>query len=399
MRTSFSSQRTKWLPKALPMGMLVALSIPAHAAWIDTPNVRDGLQFGIFASVNPSVSQVSNKFYYTLGDPRIYGQTGTIAQTLADKDRLDSDRRIRQNGTDDAFLQLAARQVLTKDLTLSGSVGLGYDKDSHRNYGALWGLSLNTKDGLRLTVADGYSRLPVRQTNVDNIIQNRGSNISVESTHIPDLTLNAYHMFAVSSNVNDNSIGGWHKSNGASAKYVFDFSPRDKLTVAAGGTHSTGHKTPRYVNTPSKGSAYMGSVGYQHKDLNVAFDYGKQKVKYNGGWVDNLNTTVYGVKAAYDITPRLTGTVSYSHKTDDNTKPIDLQFLIDGDFGVNNYDAFPVFDKVKQDRYKLGLDYQLYKGIEINASVEDIRTRNYVVEGEFSKRERIEATAGVSLSF
>lgn len=381
------------------MGLLVALSMPAHSLWIDTPNVRDGLQFGVFTTINPELTHTSNKFNYTLGDPRIYGQSGTIAQVLADQDRQDADRRLRADGVHDGAVQFAVRQVLTKDLTLRANAYLSYDKNSHYNHGALWGVSLDIDDFGDITVGDGWTRLPVRQTDVDNLVQNRGTNIGIEYTDIPDLTLTGYHMFTNSNDVNDPRQGGWHKSNGVSAKYEFDFAPRNNLTVAAGTTRSTGHRSPYYTNHASKGKSYMGSVGYQYNNLTIAVDYGKSSNKYNDVWADTIKTRVYGIKTTYDITPRLTGTLSYAHKLADNTKPINLNFLINSGLGVENSSIFPVFDKTKQNRYKAGLDYQLYKGITISGSVEQQRTTNYVTEGKFSERKRLHTTVGARFSF
>lgn len=232
MRINFSPFTCQWLPKTLPVCLLAVLSMPAHSTWIDTPNVRDGLQFGIFATVNPKITHTSNKFHYTLGDPKIYGDTGTMAQVLADQDRQDADRRLRADGVEDGFLQLATRQTLTKDLTLVGSVAVFYNEEGHYNYGSLWGATLLVDGKGSMTVGDGWTRLPVRQTDANNIIQNRGTNIAVEYTQIPDLTLSAYHMFTASSDVNDPQVSGWHKSHGASAKYVFDLAPRNKLTLS-----------------------------------------------------------------------------------------------------------------------------------------------------------------------
>lgn len=381
------------------MGLLVALSMPAHSLWIDTPNVRDGLQFGIFANVNPELTYTSNKFNYVLGNPRIYGRSGTIAQVLADQDRQDSDRRLKADGVHDAAVQFVARQVLTKDLTLRSNAYLTYDKDGHRNHGALWGVALDIDDFGSIAVGDNWTRLSGRQTDANNLIQNSGTHIGIEYTDIPDLTLNAYHMFAVSRNVDDPNSNGWHRSHGISAEYEFDFAPRNKLTVAAGSTRSTGHKDPNRAYFASKGKSYMGGFSYQHNDLTLAADYGKSRNRYNDSWIGTLNTKVYGIKATYEFTPRLTGMLSYARKQDNNSKPIDLQFLIANEFGVENIPAFPVFSRVKQNRYKAGLDYQLYKGVTISSSVELQQTTNYVVEGKFSERDRLYGTLGARFSF
>ncbi|MDO4222459.1 MAG: hypothetical protein Q4D05_00300 [Acinetobacter sp.] len=393
------SLSAQWLPKALTASVLAVLSMPAYSLWIDTPNVRDGLRFGAFVTINPQLTHTSNKFTYTLGDPRIYGTEGTIAQVLADQDRKDSDGRLRGDGVNSGFIQLVANQALTKDLNIHGSVAVDYNKDGYYNYGALWGLGLEVRRFGSFTVGDGWTRLPVKKTDATNIIQNRGTNVAIEYTAIPNLTLAGYHMFTAASDVNNNRVSGWHRNHGVAAEYVFDFAPRKQLTVAAGAARGKGHQNPYYVDTIIKGTSYMGSVSYQHNDLTLAVDYGKGRNTYNGIFIDDMDTTVFGAKATYEITPRIKGTLSYAREVDDNSKPISLDFLIDNGFGVDNWANFPVFDKTIQDRYKVGLDYQLYSRVKLSASVEKQRTRNYVTEGEFSQRDRLYSSVGASFGF
>ena len=388
-----------WSIKVLSASLLATLSMSAHSAWIDTPNVRDGLQLGIFTSVRPQLTHTSNKFNYTLGDPRIYGQTGTIAQVLADQDRQDADRRLRASGTNRASVNLSARQVLTKDLTLRGNVLLSYNPNSYANHGALWGVGLEIHKFGDITIGDEYTRLPVGETDADNLTEQNGTNIAVEYTKVPNLTLAGYYMFANSSDIYNPRRDGWHRSNGIGAKYEFNVAPRKKLTIASGMSRSNGHKSPFYNDSASKNKSYMGTVGYQYNNLAIDFDYGKAEGRYNGEWADTINSTVYGIKATYDITPRLKGTLSYAHRTDDNTKPIGIDFLIDNKFSVDNNPYFQTFDKIKENRYKVGMSYQLYKGVSFNASVENQRTDNYVTEGKFSERNRLHTAVGANFSF
>lgn len=389
--------RFKSAIKFLPLSMLAALAMPAHSLWVSTPNVRDGLKLYVGGNVSPTIGTTSNKFRYTIADPAIYGPEGTLEQVLADQDRQDADRRLRAEGTDDAAIELYVSQVLTKGLSLNGSTYLSYNKNSSTNYGALWGLSLDfgsSGDLGRVTVGDGWTRLPVKQTDVDNIIQNRGKNIFVRYTGIPDLTLAGYHMFSASNDVNDPAAYGLHKSNGVSADYQFDFGARKNLTLAAGYTRSEGNKNPRYVDDVAKGKSYLVGANLQHNNLKLGLDYGQRENTYNGAWWDTLKTEVYGIKATYEITPRLTGTLSYAHKTDSNSKPVSLQTLVAQRSVESSF-----FEKVKQDRYLAKLNYQLYKNISLNGEISNTRTKNYVTEGEFSRRDRLSASLGASFSF
>lgn len=393
-----SSSKFKVAIKFLPVSVLAALAMPAHSLWIDTPNVRDGLNLYIGGSANPKISTTSNKFRYTMANPAIYGENGTLEQVLADQDRQDADRRLRAEGAHDAGIELYASQVLTKKLTLSGSTYLTYDQDASRNHGALWGVSLDFGsfgELGRITVGDSWTRLPVRQTDVDNIIQNRGRNVSARYTGIPDLTISGYYLFNASSDQNDRYAHGLHKSNGISADYKFDFGARKNLTLAAGYTKSNGNKNPYYVDDVIKGNSYLLGVGFQHNDLKVGLDYGERTNTYNGVWWNDLESKVYGVKATYELSPRLTGTLSYAHKTDNNSKPISFDYIAQN----RSVNESMVFDKVKQDRYIAKLDYKLYKNISVNGEITNTRTKNYVTEGEFSRRDRLSASVGASFSF
>lgn len=391
--------RLKPIVKFLPLSMLVALAMPAHSMWLSTPNVRDGLKMYIGGSVNPSFSNTSNEFNYTMANPAIYGPTGTLEQVLADQDRQDADQRLKAEGTNDAGIELYTTQVITKDIDLSASTYLSYDQNSSINYGALWGVSLDFGshgDIGRVTIGDGWTRLPVKQTDVDNIVQSTGKNISARYTRIPNLTLSGYHLFSASGDVNDRYSFGLHKSNGISADYEFDFGARKNLTVAAGFSKSKGHENAYYAQDIIKGDAYLLGASLQHNDLKLGLDYGQRKNTYNGVLWNDLKTEVYGVKATYEITPRLTGTLSYAHKTDNNSKPVSFQTLVNGRKSVNEAS---LFEKVKQDRYIAKLDYKLYKNISLKGEVSNTRTKNYVAEGEFSRRSKLTTSVGASFSF
>ncbi|WP_323841205.1 MULTISPECIES: hypothetical protein [unclassified Moraxella] len=390
--------KLKSTSKFLFISILAALAMPAHSVWISTPNVRDGLQLYVGGSVNPRLSTTSDKFNYTMADPAIYGKDGTLADVLADQDRKDADERLKAEGLDDAGIELYVTQALTKKLKLGGTTYLYYNQNSSTNYGALWGVSLDFGsfgELGRVTVGDGWTRLPVKQTDVDNILQSRGTNISARYTKIPNLTLAGYHLFNASPDVNSRYQFGLHKSSGVSAGYEFDFGARNNLTLAAGYTKSEGHKDPYYAEEISQGESYLVGIGLQDNNLKLGLDYGQRNNKYNGFWWDNLNTKVYGVKATYEFTPRLSGTLSYAHKTDTNGKAVSFKDLAKH----QNVNEAQFFEKVKQDRYLAKLEYQLYKNISLNGEVSNTQTKNYVTEGEFSKRDRLYTSVGASFSF
>lgn len=403
----------KFAHKLLSICVLAAFAMPAYSVIIDQPAVKEGKRFGIFASVNPSFSHASERFTYTMANPSIYGPTGTLEQVLKDQDRHDTDEQVKFDGLNTAQIEMYSSTRLTKKLVLSGSVLLfGNAERSMGNYGAYWGASLDFGDygelgrisagGINNGLRVGKTSLPMLNT-----LNDSGTNISGRYTGIPDLTLSAYHMLAQSADVTNRRSTGWHGSNGVAAEYKFDFAPRHNFTIAAGTSLSKGHEMPAVWNDRAKGKAYMTGLAYEYGDAKVALDYGKRKDSYNGVYVDDIKTETYGIKLDYEITPRLSANLSYGHKGTENTKPISYSDWESFGLGVGyrNNDRSRtnieerLFNTTKQDRYGVGLTYDIYKGISINASVSNLKTRNYVQEGEFTRRERLDTSIGASFSF
>lgn len=386
----------KSVVKVLPLSLLAVAAMPAHSLWIDTPNVRDGLQFNIYNSVYPRVSTTSDKLTYVLGDPALYGANGTLEQVLRDQGRKENDERARLQGTSSLATQFVGRQAINKDWTAVGTIYLQYNPNSTRNWGAPWGISL-ASNAATVALGTTFAGLDVGQTDADSVLAESGTAVSVEYTDIPNFTVNAFHMLTQSSDNNDRTEFGWHKNNGLSASYTFNFAPRNELKVAAGATISKGHDSPWYVNQTGKAKGYMGSVSYQYGNLKLAADYGESEEKFNGVWFDELNTKSYGVKATYKFTPRLTSSLSYSHLTADNTKPVTLAEIAGRRIGLNDERYF--FDKTKKDRYKFETSYNVWRGIDVIGSVENAETRHYVAEGQLTERKALTTTAGARFTF
>lgn len=380
-------------PKVISLYVLAAMSMPAHSLSLDT---KEALTFGIYTTVSPTISQESNRFTYVYGDPAIYGASGTIAQMLADQDRQDSDERARLANTNRASAEIYVNQALTKTLSFGGSTLLQFNPDGSNHWGSPWGLTLRAKNLGNITVGDLWTRLRVGQTSADDVLSTSGTNVRVDITRIPGVTLTGYHMLTAADDVDNPRDGGLHKSNGISASYEYSFAPRRTVKVAAGVAKSEGHPNPFYVNTARTAEAKMASVSYQHQDVKLAFDFGEKEEEFNGLWFGKINTDVVGVQLDYEITPRLTTTFNYSRKTSDNNQPVELNQLLRSGRGVNET---LFFDKVEQDRLGASVKYQLYKGVSLIGSAEQTKTRNYLTSGEFSKREQLKYNAGVRFSF
>ncbi|UYZ70839.1 porin [Moraxella bovis] len=396
------ARQLRWI---VPMSVLALFAMPAHAAMLETPSVKDGLSLGIYGSINPNFSTESNKFNYTYGDPRIFGTNGSVADVLANQDRKDSDEQLRLNGLNWGSVEFYASQRLTPKITANSSILIEASESDSRNQGAYWGAWFDFgtygEQG-RLSVGSRFNRLGVSQTGLGmlNTMNDTGTNINARYTGVPNLTLSAYHMLTQSADVNNRRALGWHHSDGVSAKYDFDFAPRKTLTLAGGYSRSKGHDDMAYYDVAEKADAYLLGVGFRHNDWMVGLDYGEREESYNGYVTSGVDKKVYGAKVDYEFTPRLKGTLSYGHSHSKNNSPAPFERMVD--FGrLEPYSGTEAlfFDKVEQDRYSVGLQYELYKGITLNGSVTNLKTTNYVTEGEFSNREQLTANIGASFSF
>lgn len=383
--------------KLLPASLLLAMAMPAHSVWIDQPGVKNGLQFNIYNSVYPRVSTTSNKFTYVYGDPALFGAAGTLEQVLANQDRKDSDERYRLVGMSALNTQFVARQVLNKDWTAVANLYIAYNPNGANNWGVPWGMGMAYKRDAYFTIGNTNPGIGVSKSDADSLLNNNGTYFTAEYTGLRDLTVTASHSLTAADDVRDASDFGWRKNNGLSVEYDFNFAPRNVLTVGLAGTRSRGHNSPWYTNQPAKNDAYMASLAYQYGDLTLGADYGKGQEKFNGAWFDELDKTSYGVKATYKFTPRLTGSLSYSHLEADNNKPVAFQDLINRRISLNESRYF--FDKTTSERYRAEASYNVWRGISLIGSVENAKNRHYIAEGEFAKRETLTATAGARFTF
>ncbi|MFB6349125.1 porin [Moraxella sp. ZJ142] len=391
---------------AISASALALAVMPAHAMYLQIPSVKNGLTLGIYGTVNPEFSTRSNKFNYTYGDPEIFGENGSIADVLANQDRKDSDEQLRLDGLNTGTIQFYASQKLTPKITANSSLVVEARENSASNWGAYWGVGFDFGSFGELGSINigGYNNgLGVSQTGLGllNTLNDSGTNINASYTGIPNLTLSAYHMLTQSADINDNKDTGWHHSDGASAKYEFDFAPRKTLTLAGGYARSKGHDSSYYYDAAQKADAYLLGVGFNYNNWKVDLDYGKRQETYNGVATSGIDKTTYGAKLNYEFTPRLKGTLSYGRSNSKNDRPADFAKLLDLNAGLEPYSSAEavVFNRVKKERYSAGLQYKLYKGVTLNGTVSDLRSTNYITEGEFSNRKQLTTNVGVSFSF
>lgn len=392
--------------KLLPACVLAVMVMPAHSVFIDQPNVKNGLRFYAGTSLSPAFTTASRKFTYTYGDPSIYRGTSAqqIEQMFADQDKKLTDNELRLSGMSGGYIELYGAQAIHKDLTVSASVLLDGGEGGIGNYGAYWGLTADYDRVGRLTVGGRNNGLGVGKTGIGmlNTLNDSGMNIVARYTRIPDLTITGYHMFNQSADLRNDRDSGWHKSNGLSAQYTFSPSSQQRVTMALGGSRSKGHNNPYYFDAVSKADAYMAGLSYRYNKAILSADYGIRNEKYNGALIDEIDVKTYGAKLDYEFTPRLTANISYAHRGAQNNRPISFNdWLAWGLRGADQRDYIEskLFNEVKQDRYSAGLSYKLWENVSLNGSVTSLQTKNYLTEGQFSKREELTTSIGASFNF
>lgn len=383
----------------------------AHAAWLDN-NLRDGLQFSIGATISPTLTQRSSKFTYLYGDPSIYGPNGSLEQVLKDQDKRETDERMRLDGQESVMAYISAQQMLTRDIRIFGSVGLWATPNTASRRGYSFGATINhNKIGsLGINTSSAFSTSRIATSRTYTALDTAGSAVSASYTAIPNLTVSAYHAFPESGDTRSEYDVGLHSGYGVAASYNFDFAPRHQLTIGAGHTKGERHVEVigdratdpwgRVTSTAKEKEATALGFSYQLNDWKLSVDGGKAEEYFNGHFYNRTKTDNYGVRIDYEVTPRISTYASYgkrkSKKTPTEGNQLSYENLINNNLGVNES---LVFDQVKQDRYTLGAEYDLYHNITLQGSVSGTKTKNYVTEGAFSKRETLNYQAGVSFNF
>ena len=398
------------------------VSTTASAAWLDN-NLRNGLQLGISGTVGPSLAKNTDKFTYLYGDPGIYGANGTMANVFADQDRRDTDERTRLSGLDSASVYFSANQMLTRDVSVYGTVGLWMTPSESSRRGYSYGATItHSKIGsLGVNSNSAFATANIATSGTYNPLDTAGSAVSLSYIAIPNLTLSAYHAFPQSGDTRSTTDAGLHSGHGVAAVYKYSFAPRHNVTFGAGytkgernvdfygdgstWTYGYGDRYTDYwgrvMTAPKIKKATAVGLSYQLDDWTLSVDGGKSTEEFAGEFYNRAKTDNYGVRVDYEFTPRLTTYASYgerkSKKDGVDGNQISYQnFLSSGVLGVNET---LVFDEVKQKQYTVGATYDLYHNITLTGEVSNTKTKNYIAEGAFSKRDSLNYLAGMSFSF
>lgn len=377
--------------KRLRIALLGLISSPSFAVW-DLPNVHDGLMLGVSAQVSPNLVRTDTRFTYLGGD-----FDGKISATLEQMDQRETDERLRLSGVDDAYVSVSAMQNLTRDLKLSGSVGVAANAQGVQAYPSELTLSHLKLGSIGLAA---QTSLPVSQVATSQnfyLLDQEGSRIEATYTGTPNLSVSAYHIFPVSQDTRNASDVALHKGQGAALSYLFDFAPKHTLTLHAGTSVGERHVGLVSDTLSRKKHAYAAGLSYRHQKFLLSLDGGQASEDMSGANISSVKTQAVGASVGYDISPRTQLYVragkSVSDKTGNN---LSIDAIVAGQKGINETH---LFDKVLQSRASVGVTHKIHATTTASAQISRTQTTNRLGGQDFSKRNSTVYSAGLSFYF
>lgn len=377
--------------KKLRIALLVLISSPSFAVW-DLPNVHDGLMLGVQTQVAPNFVRTDTRFKYLGGD-----FDGKISATLEEIDRRESDERLRLSGVGEGYVGISAIQNLTRDLRLSGSVGVVANDQGVQAYPSEITLSHQKLGSIGLAA---QTSLPVSQVATSQnfyLLDQEGSRIEAIYTGMPNLSVSAYHIFPVSEDTRNVSDVALHKGQGAAVSYMFDFAPKHILKLHAGTSVGERHVDLMSDTLSRKKRAYAAGLSYRHQNFLLAFDGGRASEDMSGVNISNVKTQAIGASFGYDISPRTQLYVRagrlVSDKKGDN---LSIDAIVAGQKGINETH---LFDKVLQSRASFGITHKIHATTTASAQISHSQTTNRLSGQDFSKRNSTVYSAGLSFYF
>ncbi len=393
----------KNLYTSLAIASVAMFATQANAVWLNN-NLRDGLQLGIHGSVTPSVTKNTTKFsYYSYNaDP-----TGQIVQALVEEDKRMTDERARLSGFNSAAIWFGAYKQLTRDVTLSGNIGLYGNLKQYTTYNYSpayqYGLTLSHDKYGSLGIKSDQSTNSsiVTTSGVNGILDTPSSSITAEFTYIPGLTVAAYHAFPSAQDTYSLDDTDIHKGHGISASYTHAFEPRHKLTGAIGYTNTNRHAELNSDTYAKQKKAHGVGLRYQYEDLTLSANYGEATETFDAARVFDNDVKAYGIRLAYEVTPRIETYATYGRQTSDKTAAVGQALDYAGlasetrrGISESNY-----FDKVDRTSYGIGASYEIYRNLTLRGTASQTETENYISEGLFSKRKVTNYSIGATFSF
>ena len=381
----------------------VAAPLSAHAAY----NVysKDGLTLDIGGNVTAQFSKQHNRFTYTHDSARYYYdydlEKWETAQ--ANYDIETSDRRSRlgfERGS--SWLQFRGQQRINQYLRATGTVQLGYYKNDLNLTEANVALDLRNVGSIsfgKQFLHSGY----VTRTGTYYPLEHFGNaSIRADYTGVPELQVSAYHLFPSQDDVRKTDNVNEIQGNGISATYRLRIAPDHSIRFGAGYTQSKRNSADNVKWASKKKHAAAGSIEYKYRDFTIAGDIGYEKEKIDIATLGQARSRYYGLKAEYAFTPRFKMAAGYGVKNTKKTAGSLGAFNTNAAWNQPNFIAANeeyVVPKIKRRKAYLKADYDLRENVTLYGRADVETVKNYVDDGEFSKRRHNEFTSGISLTF
>lgn len=381
----------------------VAAPMTAQAAY----NIysKDGLTVDFSGNVTAQFSKKHNKFTYKHDSARYYynNDISDWESAQAGHDVESSDRRARL-GFDrgSSWLQIRGQQRINQDVRATATVQLGYYKDDLNLSAANVALDWRNLGSVTLGKQFLHSGYVTRTDTYYPLEYFGNSSVRVDYTGVPELQVSAYHLFPSQDDVRKTDNTNEIRGNGISASYRLRIAPDHSVRFAAGYTQSKRNPNTTTTWTSKKKHAVAGSVEYKYRDLTVAGDIGQEKEKIDIATLGEAKSNFYGVKAEYAFTPRFKMAAGYGVKNTKKTAGSVGAFNLNAGWQAPEFIAANeeyIFPKIKSNRYYLKADYDLRDNVTVYGKVDFENTKNYVDGELFSKRQRRELTAGISVTF
>lgn len=424
----------------LTLSLLLAggLMTSASAAWLENIQGSNGVRgFLVGGQLSPELSGYERKFNYVYGNPNLMGTPdGDTPHLQAFFESLDKDARREkkslnaQMGVDNAVLFRINRRLNDKDYIV-GTLALAPD-DQRRllDVAPMWGVQYIRED--LGDISFGRMGVTINPQRTDTyspftaVNRNSGiSGVTVTFDKYDNWEAKAFYSLPTTDNTRvPNSMT--HRGYGASARYTYKMTP-NHFVIAEGG-YSTFERHPatnraqlvptvggrNIYQAPIKEHNYGGSLTYRYVDWTTSLDFGRKEGKIpDAPIVDKVDINNFGIKVAYQVTPRLEVAGTYGiQKSEANEveqwalsvpqifpKPPNNANARLRDFLQRRIFEQYLFKEIHSQQVKLDATYKFGDRFSGNAVIMRENISNYVPEGKFSERTNTEYGIGLTYLF
>lgn len=424
----------------LTLSLLLAggLMTSASAAWLENIQGSNGVRgFLVGGQLSPELSGYERKFNYVYGNPNLMGTPdGDTPHLQAFFESLDKDARTERKslnakmGVDNAVIFRINRRLNDKDYIV-GTLAIAPD-DQRRLLDAspMWGVQYIRED--LGDISFGRMGVTINPQNTDTYSPfssvNRNSGISGATiTFDKYANWNAKAFYSLPTTDNTRAPSSMtHRGYGASASYTHKMTPNHFVTLEGG--YSTFERHPNFNRAqliPNVGGQhiyqsaikehnYGGSLTYRYADWTTSLDFGRKEGKIpDAPIVDKVDIDNFGVKVAYQVTPRFEVSGAYGIQKSDANEAHPWELSVPQIFPKPAANANArqreylqrrifeqyLFKKIHSEQIRLDATYKFGDNFSGRAIVMRENIDNYVPEGKFSERQNTEYGVGLTYVF